>query len=357
MNVCFVLPQMLRKPIGGYKIVYEYANGLCQRGYNVSILFLNENALIRFPLPGFLRKIAIHYFTQIEPSWFVLDQRVKKLSSTDNVRNKLEKTDLAIATGADTIYRTLNLFPKAKIFYFIQGHETWLFPEEDLIKTYSLKTKNIVISNWLKKIVDNYSNEESVILNNPIKTEKYKVNIGLDLRDKYSLGVLYHDSELKGFKDAFEAISKVKKKYPKIKVFMFGTSKPDFAIPKWVEFTLNASQSQTIDIYNKVSIFVCATVKEGFGLTGLEAMACGAALVSTSYEGVKEYAVHGYNALLSPVRDADALSENIIRLLKDDELRETIAQNGINTAEGFSFKNAVDKLEKIINEQKEKTEM
>ena len=28
MNICFVLPQMLRKPVGGYKMVYEYANRL-----------------------------------------------------------------------------------------------------------------------------------------------------------------------------------------------------------------------------------------------------------------------------------------------------------------------------------------
>ena len=56
MNICFVLPQMLRKPVGGYKMVYEYANRLSDNWHNVAILFLNDNALKRFKVPKLLRK-------------------------------------------------------------------------------------------------------------------------------------------------------------------------------------------------------------------------------------------------------------------------------------------------------------
>ena len=45
MKICFILPQTLRKPIGGYKIIYEYANRLVDEGHKVVILFLNERAL------------------------------------------------------------------------------------------------------------------------------------------------------------------------------------------------------------------------------------------------------------------------------------------------------------------------
>ena len=45
MNICFVLPRMSNKAVGGYKIVYEYANRLADRGHSVSILFLNTNYL------------------------------------------------------------------------------------------------------------------------------------------------------------------------------------------------------------------------------------------------------------------------------------------------------------------------
>ena len=57
MKIYFVLPQILRKPIGGYKIVYEYANRLSKEGHDIGILYLNENALKRFYIPNFIRKI------------------------------------------------------------------------------------------------------------------------------------------------------------------------------------------------------------------------------------------------------------------------------------------------------------
>lgn len=350
MKVCFVLPQMLKKPVGGYKMVYQYANGLCLKGHEVYILYLNEKALQRFPMPSFLRKIAIHYFTQIEPKWFSLDKDIKKLSSLDNNEQVLNKMEIAIATGADTIYRTMDMFRNARKYYFIQGYETWLFSEEDLFKTYMLDARNIVIAKWLKDIVDRYSKKPAYLLKNPIDTNKYKVKNKIELRQQYSVGILYHDSESKGFKYAYEAICMVKKLYPELKLYMFGTSVPDFEIPGWVDYTLNATQEQTIDIYNKVSIFVCGSIIEGFGLTGLEAMACGATLVSTDYDGVREYAINEYNALLSPVKDPESLKNNIVRLLNDDNLRKIIAFNGTNTAIDFSLENAIDQLNMIIND-------
>ena len=46
MKICFVLPINTNKATGGYKIVYEYANRLCDKGFDVSILYLNSYFLI-----------------------------------------------------------------------------------------------------------------------------------------------------------------------------------------------------------------------------------------------------------------------------------------------------------------------
>lgn len=78
-------------------------------------------------------------------------------------------------------------------------------------------------------------------------------------------------------------------------------------------------------------------------------MACGAALVSTDYQGVHEYAVDGVNALLSPVKDVDALVSNVSKLFDNDELRYQLAEAGIKSVqENFNWDIAVNKFEKAI---------
>ena len=42
MKITYCLPLILKKPAGGYKIVFEYANRLVERGYDVNIVFLTD---------------------------------------------------------------------------------------------------------------------------------------------------------------------------------------------------------------------------------------------------------------------------------------------------------------------------
>ena len=233
MNICFVLPQMLRKPVGGYKMVYEYANRLSDNWHNVAILFLNDNALKRFKVPKLLRKELVEIFTQVEPRWFSLNNKVKKYSSTNEIVSELdEKFDLAIATGVDTVEKTIKIFKKAKKAYFIQGYENWVYPDEKIDETFRVGLDNIVIAEWLQDKVESCTGKMPVLIKNPIDTKFYKMECPIKERDLYTIGILYHSAEHKGFKYALEAINQLKKMYPKLKVKMFGTSQPDDVILK-----------------------------------------------------------------------------------------------------------------------------
>lgn len=346
MKICFVLPQMLKKPIGGYKMVYEYANRLSIEGHKVAILFLNENALERFHFPKVIRNIMIRIFTYREPKWFLLHKDIDKISSTSYRKLKmLNSYNLIIATGVDTVEKTIRLFPDKQKAYFIQDYEEWVYPRKLINKTFGMGLDNIVISSWLKEIVDNYGKKPSLLIRNPLDVSIYKLKTPIKKRSKYSLGVLYHEASHKGFKYAYAAIIKLKTIFPELNVQMFGTSIPRFEIPSWIDFKLNASQEETVEIYNSVSIFLCATIREGFGLTGLEAMSCGAALVSSEYKGVKEYAIDNVNAKLCSVGSVESLVEGVKDLIEDDEKRVGIALNGIRSAKEYSWEVAM----KIFN--------
>lgn len=145
-----------------------------------------------------------------------------------------------------------------------------------------------------------------------------------------------------------KALELVKKDYPDLHVNLFGVYNLPEDLPDWFSYTKNANSDQLFNLYNKSAIFVCASIEEGFGLTGAEAMACGCALVSTNYKGVYEYARDKENALLSPINDAEALARNIKKLIKNEDLRQKIAKQGSNDLSYFSWKNAIDKFEGLI---------
>jgi glycosyltransferase involved in cell wall biosynthesis len=76
---------------------------------------------------------------------------------------------------------------------------------------------------------------------------------------------------------------------------------------------------------------------EGFSKTQVEVMACGCALVTTANGGSGDFAFHGETALVSDSRDVDTMARHIATLLRDDQLRISIAQRGHAYVQWFSW--------------------
>lgn len=79
-------------------------------------------------------------------------------------------------------------------------------------------------------------------------------------------------------------------------------------------------------------------------------MACGAALVTTNFDGAKEYAKNEVNSLVVPVKDWDGISEKVQMLIDDDEYRIRLAQNGVKSANRFSWDKAYNKFSSALKE-------
>lgn len=218
MKICFVLPKTEKKAIGGFIIVYEYANRLSQRGHDVSILYLNTNYLKHYHAPKFVKKFYFDMLTKIEPRWFGLDTKVKKISdySAKMAKDVCENSEVAVATAVTTADYVADRFITSNKVYMIQGRETWLESEEDVDRTYRLGMRNMVISHWLKDIVETISGKESFLIPNPIDLERYKVMNPIENRSKYSIGCLYNPNPNKGFDNALKVMTKLKAEFPEM---------------------------------------------------------------------------------------------------------------------------------------------
>jgi hypothetical protein len=87
-------------------------------------------------------------------------------------------------------------------------------------------------------------------------------------------------------------------------------------------------QERMAEEYCRARVFVHGSWYEGFGLPGLEALACGVPLVTTDSGGPRDYAFHEETALVVPPREPRAMADAIRRLHGDEALCEKLARQG-----------------------------
>jgi glycosyltransferase involved in cell wall biosynthesis len=99
----------------------------------------------------------------------------------------------------------------------------------------------------------------------------------------------------------------------------------------------------------RASLFVSASRYEGFGIVLLEAMACSAPVVSTDCpSGPREILGAGTYGLLVPVAAPEAMAGAILRVLRDEGLRQRLRDQGPTRAAQFSIGRAADRFLEIV---------
>lgn len=353
MKITFCVSGISRTPIGGEKVIYELANRLALEGNEVTISAMSSESLKKTKLPLSVRILIckILIFFKILPSWFNFNKKVNIDIIPSYSSKYFRNADFIVATAVSTAFPVYRL-PKNKgqKIYLIQDYENWNRDNNYVNKTFSLGMKNVTISHWLQEKVQQYDKNKTFFLPNAIDTHVFYPITPLNKRNRHTIGLLYHKGEHKGLRYAFNALELVRQKYPDIVVEMFGApERPN--VPKWYRYHQNLNQNEVNELYNKCSIFLCASVEEGFGLTGAESLATGCALVSTKYKGVYEYARDKYNALLVPIKDSNKLAESIIYLFKNDDERIKLATNGITSMKERSWSRTLKIFECILDEK------
>ena len=109
-------------------------------------------------------------------------------------------------------------------------------------------------------------------------------------------------------------------------------------------------QANPYKYLKKMDVFILSSLWEGFPTSVVESMVCGVPVVATrSVGGVQELIKDGINGLLTPPKDAKALSDSIYRLLKDKYLRDRLAKEATKKTEEFDSRNIIRRYEALIS--------
>ena len=88
-------------------------------------------------------------------------------------------------------------------------------------------------------------------------------------------------------------------------------------------------------LYNEAEVFVYPSLYEGFGLPVIEAMACGAPVITSNTSSLPEVA--GDAGITVDPCNTGALSEAILEVVKNRKLREELSGKGLQRANLFSW--------------------
>ena len=192
---------------------------------------------------------------------------------------------------------------------------------------------------------------------------KYEEDTGGKKRD-FIIGMVSRITPLKGHKDFLRAVSIVARRTPGLKVLVVGEAPPSkvryreelellvrrLGISNIVKFT--GPREDIPDILSELDVLVLPTkTPEAFGRIIIEAQATGVPVVASRVGGIVDIIQDGKNGLLSFPEDQRSIANAILKLLKDKEMRRSIAIKARkNVEEKYSLEAVSEETLKVYRE-------
>jgi glycosyltransferase involved in cell wall biosynthesis len=326
---------------GGVRAILTYADRLADRGHHVELVV---------PAGGWLaaRRRARRGG---EPAWFPgFRPRVRWVSRWSPRR--LPAADVLVATAWQSAPVVAAAPPRCGAgVYLVQHYESLYHGEASAVDaTYRLPLRKVVISTWLRDIMREKFGAEAEVLVTPVDPALFHPVPVRVATPRPRVLMLHHEYAWKGVADGLEAVARARRSVPSLHLVGFGVKPPRDGAP-YDEFHADPPQARLAELYSSCDIYLCPSWDEGLGMPPMEAMACGAALVTYDNGGCRDYARDGETALVARRRDVGDLAAKLARLAGDAALRERIAAAGrrfVTTA--FDWERAVARMEALLAE-------
>ncbi|MAT39833.1 MAG: hypothetical protein CL946_09545 [Ectothiorhodospiraceae bacterium] len=154
-----------------------------------------------------------------------------------------------------------------------------------------------------------------------------------------------------------EAFAVIKDEYPDLKIEIIGDGddKPrlesrakELGVENRVIFHGFIDEEEKAPLLQKMNFVVNTSSKEGWGLTVVEANACGAPVIAANVQGLRDSVVDGTTGMLYPYADIQELANSMRTLLDSPERRNSLRKGALDWAASFDWEIATDRTLELM---------
>lgn len=333
-RVNFILPG--RNASGGVRVTARMAMLLRTRGVDCRVLYRQSTR------PRWYRRILDKSSQSVD--W--LAELGEHAIAYMNLSKDFDlSNEIVIAVGSHTVAEVRRLESPAFKLKYCHGFSEHLETlNED---AWSCSMPAIAVSETLLSKLNEMGTKNILgVVPNGIELEDYGVDVDFASPARNAVGTVYNANPKKDPRSIIQVCDLLKRELG-FRVVAFGAQRKPSTL-SCDQYVRCASPRQARSIYNECRVWFVASRSEGFCLPIVEAMACGAAIVSTDHDTVRGLIGPGINGDLVPVGDAGALANAIVRLHRDHRRACQYSRAGRETAEHFSWQRAVDQMINVL---------
>ncbi|MEQ8925434.1 MAG: glycosyltransferase family 4 protein [Fulvivirga sp.] len=206
--------------------------------------------------------------------------------------------------------------------------------------------------------------DKCITVHSGVDLKKFKASDELDLRKQYKIDdstfIIGNTSALADHKDYFTFIDTaylIIQSGFKCKFFILGDGPLEAEIKKYcysqgigdhVSFT--GFVTNPIEYLRNFDLFLITSKTEGLGTSIIDAFANAIPVVATNAGGIPELVINEQTGLLCAVKDSNHLSEAVLRLASDNELKQRLITNAKAHIKNFSKEETAKKTLKVYQE-------
>ncbi len=211
-------------------------------------------------------------------------------------------------------------------------------------------------STYHEMLSGGFRDDRTHLINYGVAHESFR-QTGIPKSQTPLIGMLGRLKKYKSVDHLLEAFVIVRQQLPDVKLLIVGDGddKPrlmsiagELGISDSVTFTGFVSEENKVRCLNEMHIAVNTSAKEGWGMTAIEANACGTPTVSSNVQGLRDAVADGETGLLYEYGNREQLAEKILLLLRDEHLRGRLTSNALQWARKFDWNIAAEQTMEII---------
>jgi glycosyltransferase involved in cell wall biosynthesis len=339
-SVTFVLPGDNRS--GGVRVTAVMGNELLKRGYQVRIAHPRPPLVSLASMKRRLPRLLGGKPATANAGWLHLFKgKVETYSRLAEL--EYAPKEVVIAVGTFTVNEVRALPQDVLRVRFNHGFPAEMTPENQEI--WSLPMPTITVSQTLVPRLEAMSGRKVLaVIPNGIDLTDYFPAPGVK-RD--GVGTIFSMHPNKAPADIVRLFQLIAREFPEVPRRVFSTEVLPADFPP-CEYEQLPSVPRAREIYSSCKVWLLASRTEGLPGPVLEAMACGAVMVSTDNDGSLEVIKDGVNGLIAPRGNMEAFLPLIRRLLTNESERQRLVDAGFTTAKEFSWDRAAEKMDVFL---------